>query len=117
MTKLEAYQQLIQLTEEFLQDVRYNANWDEHKFELYEQSWSRLKAILEARSQEKPSEDEKILCEQLKHAHDSLIDLISSKSSQLSDAVQGVRKNQTLFNAYYGLGRIDSSSIYFDEKK
>lgn len=117
MTKLEAYQQLIQLTEEFLQDVSYNANWDEKKYELYEQSWSRLKTVIEAQSQEKPNEDERLLCEQLKHRHDSLVELISSKSTQLSDAVQGVRKNQTLFNAYYGLGRIDSSSIYFDEKK
>lgn len=117
MTRLEAYQQLIALTEEFMREVKYNANWDEQNFNLFEQSWNKLKAIIETQAQEKSSDEEMALCKQLKHTHDSLIEYISNKNYQLSDAVQGVRKSQTLFNAYYGLGRIDSSSIYFDEKK
>lgn len=116
--KLEGYNLLIQLTQKQIQRVEQSLEWDHEHFTQFDLEWTRVQEfIMKSDDDSTLPSDEEIAIKHLIAEHNKLINLVSQKMGNTSIEVIGVRQNQTIMNAYYGLGRSEQVSYYFDEKK
>lgn len=119
-SRLEVFERLAQLTQDYLLMLSQVEQWDEAAYEQYAREWEILQQAAEALPQaedELEREQEVALCQSLIVLTQSLFHRIERLQNLLGTEVHGVRQNKTIVNAYYGLGRVDQTAVYLDEKK
>ncbi|MBN3523871.1 flagellar protein FliT [Paenibacillus apiarius] len=120
-SRLLIYDEMIDLCQRYLLEMKDSAEWQEAAYQLFEKNWDDLKRRLTSEETGALSgeerEQEAARCHTLRVLYQSIIDRMERQFSQLTSQVQGVRQSKTIMNAYQGMGRTDQVAYYFDEKK
>lgn len=119
-SRIDIFEQLVNLTQDYLLNVSKADEWDETAYEQYAVKWTTLQQALEEQPYPEKEEDrdqEAALCQSLIVLTQSLAQRIERLQASLGTEAVGVRQNKTIVNAYYGIGRADQTAYYVDEKQ
>ncbi|WP_374017803.1 flagellar protein FliT [Paenibacillus thiaminolyticus] len=119
-SRVDIFEQLVNLTQDYLLHVSNADEWDETAYEQYAANWTMLQQALEQQPHPQKEEDrdqEAALCHSLIVLTQSLARRIERLQASLGTEAEGIRQNKTIVNAYYGIGRADQTAYYVDEKK
>lgn len=116
--RLKKYEQLIALTQDQL-NLLNDSRWSIESFDLFQASWEEIQQELSIPDQLKKEqrEAEAALCQELQSLHRHLILILQLEQKHIGNEAAHVKQNQTVVQAYYGLGRVDQTAYYMDQKK